>query len=196
MSDHEPPSEDLLEQLKREIETGVDGHAATTLDDEALDVLSAAVGRGAALAEVAQVAERLMTGGEALDPRIRARFVQAADRGVAGRQADRAPLQLVLQRRRQELGIGPGDVAQRAGIPPESINHLESGQTPLTEVEPEALVKWADVVDLTKDQVRAGLQQSLVLAAGLRTYAGAHEATLPTELIEYRDRVLRLLEDG
>lgn len=153
----------------------------TTEFNETLRRLLADEGLGLFPREIKDEVERLLDGGQGLEPATRKRFVDAAARGVHHISVQRAPLEVLLFETRREIGRSAEDIAGAASIDVELIYDIERGDRMVESQSAATIIAWIQAVDVDAAVAVSALHRTLQTPAASAAYSGTARRPLSDE---------------
>jgi transcriptional regulator with XRE-family HTH domain len=111
----------------------------------------------------------LLIGGENPTPSTRQRLVEAANRGLRKRRADRAALPALLAFKREEANIPVAEVADALQVSTEDVYQMESGRLNIRNLDAEHIAKWVRAVRADPAVAVGALRHVLELSAASRS---------------------------
>jgi len=163
----------LLEQLRDEMVQQSDGDIDGDLNDDDITFyggLLAEVPEEAFDRDALDAADRLMEQGEGIAPHHRERLVAAAGRGIRYRRRTELPLQRLLEIIRAERKSDADTTASSIGVSTQEFLTIESGSTPLLDVEAARVAKWIRALEVDQEVALGAVERSLRLAGSGRSF--------------------------
>jgi hypothetical protein len=189
----------LVEQLREEMLDQSDGDVEADLEDHDVTFY------GGLLAELPEkafdddalaAADRLLEHGEGIAPHHRERLVAAADRGIRYRRRTELPLQSLLEITRAERRSDAAATASSIGVSTEEFLTMESGSTPLLDVDAARVAKWIRELEVDQETALGAVERSLRLAGSGRSFGRRAPTELRPDLIaKYVAEVRAALEE-
>lgn len=176
----------LFEQLRDEMVQQSDGDIDADLEDDDITFY------GGLLAELPEeafdhdalaAADRLLEQGEGIAPHHRERLVAAADRGIRYRRRTDLPLQSLLEVTRAERKRDAATTASSIGVSTEEFLAIESGSTPLLDVEAARVAKWIQALEGDQEIALGAVDRSLRLAGSGRSFGRRARTELTPDVI-------------
>lgn len=167
------PADRLVEQLREEMLQQSDGDVEADLEDDDITFyggLLAELPEDAFDRDALAAADRLLEQGEGIAPHHRERLVAAADRGIRYRRRTELPLQSLLEITRAERKSDAATTASSLGVSTEDFLTIESGSTPLLDVETARVAKWIQVLEVDQEIALGAVERSLRLAGSGRSF--------------------------
>ncbi len=162
----------------------------------ALEALLAQAGLSVFADDVRRDVDTVLASGQALEPAVRKRFVDAAGRGTRQWALRRkAALETLLFEARRTRGEDAETVAERAGIAAEAIRSIERGELPIDAPQAAAVASWAFAMNLDRSLLSDALRRSLATRTSSPAYAGEPDARLQPDQERFVDEVLGAFDD-
>lgn len=188
----------LVEQLREEMLQQSDGDTEADLEDDDITFygeLLAELPEEAFDGDVLAAADRLLEQGEGIAPHHRERLVAAADRGIRYRRRTELPLQSLLEIARAEREADAAATASSIGVSTEEFLTIESGSTPLLDVEAARVAKWIQALEADQEIALEAVERSLRLAGSGRSFGRrARTEVTPDVIAKYVAEVRAALE--
>lgn len=92
--------------------------------------------------ETQRAVDKVLDGGQVVEPGARTRMVTAAQRALRSRAIQHGPFEVLAFETRQALPVSVEALADALGTTPESILSAERGDLPLETREPEFVARW------------------------------------------------------
>lgn len=144
--DRDPELAQLHEALTSSDQAN-DHDAANEADERAATTpLPAALDSSMLSPTVRRYVNELLIGGENPSPSTRQKLVEAANRGLRKRRADRAALPALLAFKREEADIPVATLANALGVSTEAVYEMESGRLNVRDLDAERIAKWVRAV--------------------------------------------------
>lgn len=131
--------------------------------------------------EVATKVETTLTAGQALEPTTRLKLVDAARRGTSYVAGSRAPLEVILFKRRRELGVQIPHLEVQAEMTRDEILSIERGDRAITSTSPQKLASWSLELELSSSDIELGLRKSLAPPSPVGSYSEIADLRLSPE---------------
>lgn len=188
----------LVEQLREEMLHQSDGDIEADLEDDDMTFYSgllAALPENAFGGDALAAADRLLEQGEGIAPHHRERLVAAADRGIRYRRRTELLLQTLLEITRAERKSDAVTTASSIGVSTEEFLTIESGSTPLLDVEAARVAKWIQALEVDQEIALGAVERSLRLAGSGRSFGKrARTEVTPDVIANYVADVRAALE--
>ena len=144
-----------------------DHDAETEADERAAATLLPALDTSMLSPNVRRYVTELLIGGENPTPSTRQKLVEAANRGLRKRRADRAALPALLAFRREEANIPVAELADALQVSAEDVYKMESGRRNVRDLDAEHITKWVRAVRADPAVAVGALQHVLELSAAI-----------------------------
>lgn len=188
----------LVEQLREEMLQQSDGDTEADLEDDDITFyggLLAELPEEAFDGDALAAADRLLEQGEGIAPNHRERLVAAADRGIRYRRRTELPLQSLLEVTRAEREADAATTASSIGVSTEEFLSIESGSSPLLDVEAVRVAKWIQALEVDQEIALGAIERSLRLAGSGRSFGRrARTEVTPEVIAKYVAEVRAALE--
>jgi hypothetical protein len=142
-----------------------DHDAASEADERAAATLLPVLDSSMLSPAVRRYVNELLIGGENPSPSTRQKLVEAANRGLRKRRADRAALPALLAFKREEGSIPVATLADALEISAEDIYEMESGRLDVRDLGAERIAKWVRAVRANPAIAVGALRHVLELSA-------------------------------
>lgn len=165
-------------------------------EDDALDALLAEAGLEPFAEDVRDDVDAVLSSGQALEPAVRKRFIDAAGRG--SRQwalRHQAALETILFEARRAGTHDASTIAVSVGIDVGMLRAVEDGKRPIDVVDAATVASWAVALDIDRDLVTAALRRSLGTRTSAPAYAGEHDLRLEPEHERFVNDVLEAFDE-
>lgn len=176
----------LLEQLRDEMVQQSDGDIEADLEDDDISFyggLLAELPEEALDRDALAAADRLLEQGEGIAPHHRERLVAAADRGIRYRRRTELPLQSLLEITRADRKSDAATMASSIGVSTDEFLTIESGSTPLLDVEAARVAKWIQALEVDQEIALGAVERSLRLAGSGRSFGSRARTELTPDVI-------------
>lgn len=176
----------LVEQLREEMLQQSDGDTEADVEEDDITFyggLLAELPEEAFDGGVLAAADRLLEQGEGIAPHHRERLVAAADRGIRYRRRTELPLQSLLEITRAERQSDAATTANSVGVSTEEFLTIESGSTPLLDVQAARVAKWIQALQVDQEIALQAVERSLRLAGSGRSFGRRAQIELTPDVI-------------
>jgi len=150
-----------------------DHDAETEADERAAATLLPALDTSMLSPNVRRYVTGLLIGGENPTPSTRQKLVEAANRGLRKRRADRAALPGLLAFRREEANISVAELADALQVSAEEVYAMESGGRNIRYLDAEHIAKWVRAVRADPAMAVGALRHVLELSTPSRSRQAA-----------------------
>jgi len=164
----DPELAQLHEALTRPDDAEHHDTSDTDADDRAATALLPALDASMLSPIVQRYVTELLIGGENPSPSARQKLVEAANRGVRNRRANRAALPALLAFKREEAGIPVTELADALEISAKDVYEIESGRVNVRDLDAERIAKWIRTVQADPAVAIDALQHILQLSTASR----------------------------
>ena len=148
-----------------------DDHDAseTDTDERAAATLLPALNASMLSPTVRRYVTELLIGGENPTPSTRQKLVEAANRGIRNRRANRAALPALLAFKREEANIQVTQLADALQVTPKDVYDMESGKLNVRDLNAERIANWVRTVRADPAVAVRALRHVLELSATSRS---------------------------
>ena len=157
----DPELQRLHEALTQAGDTDEQAAVDSQADERMVDALRSALDAGMLSPAVQRYVTALLLGGEVPTPATREKFVAAASRSLAYRNANRAALPALLAARRSEANIDVSDLANTLQIPEDEVYRMESGDLNVRDLHAERIAEWVRAVHVEPTTAVNALKHAL-----------------------------------
>jgi hypothetical protein len=143
--------------------------------------------------EVQTAVEASLAAGQSLEPSTRLMFVDAARRGASYVAELQSPLEVMLFKRRRDLGKKAIDVGSEMEV--NDILSIERGDRSIDSESPRRIASWSLNLQLSRSDVETGLRWSLAPPSPAGVYAGSAPVDLSVEHEEFVAAVVEAFDE-
>jgi hypothetical protein len=194
----DPELAQLHEALTRPGDADDHDASEAEADERAAATLLPALDASMLSPTVRRYVTELLIGGENPTPATRQKLVEAANRGLRNRRANRAALPALLAFKRAEANIQVTELADALQVSAEDVYDMESGKLNVRHLDAERIAKWVRTVRADPAVAVGALRHVLELSATSRSpQAAGRRRTGQLSDTDQRliDEVATLLDD-
>lgn len=144
-------------------------HEAAEADERAAATLLSALDASMLSPAVRRYVTELLIGGENPTPSTRQKLVDAANRGIRNRRANRAALPVLLAFKREEANIQVADLADALQVSPQEVYDMESGHRNVRTLDADRIANWVRTVRADPAVAVSALRHVLELSSTSRS---------------------------
>ena len=133
--------------------------------------------------------ERILAPGQAVEPHVRKRLVDAARRGALVRSAGRRPVERLLFDRRIAANKSIEDVAELIGVDAAMLVGVERGSGRIKDLDAISVAAWVGAIEVDRETAISALTVSLTTASRSHAYAASPAARLNPDDAKFVARV-------
>ncbi len=165
----DPELAQLHEALTRPGDADDHDASETEAEERAAATLLPALDASMLSPAVRRYVTELLIGGEIPTPSARQKLVEAANRGIRNRRANRAALPALLAFKREEANIQVTELADALQVSPEEVYDMESGRLNVRDLGAERVANWVRTVRADPAVAVGALRHVLELSATSRS---------------------------
>ena len=165
----DPELAQLHEALTRPGDADDHEASGTEADERAAATLLPALDTSMLSPAVRRYVTELLIGGENPTPSTRQKLVEAANRGIRNRRANRAALPALLAFKREEANIQVTQLADALQVTPQDVYDMESGKLNVRDLNAERIANWVRTVRADPAVAVRALRHVLELSATSRS---------------------------
>ncbi len=154
-----------MHEALTKLDKASDHHALNEAEEHAAATLLPVIDSSMLSPAVRRYVNELLMGGENSSPSTRHKLVEAANRGLRKRRADRAALPALLAFKREEANITVATLVDALQVSPDNVYKMESGRLNVRDLDADRIAKWVRAVRADPAVAVGALRHVLELSA-------------------------------